>query len=361
MKMTLPSIKTVFVFISIFIYAIAFLLIFKLTGTVVGMLAIFPVLLIAWFWGIWEGLTAGLLSLPLNMVLYWMIGHAGWNEFVQAGIPSAAASVILGMMVGRMHNLHEELKLELVERKKAEESLKEANESLKSLDRMKSNFLSNISHELKTPLSMIKGFASTMLHEKEMDATNRQEFLRIIDEESDRLTKLVNRLMNLTRLEAGKIKLNIKEIDLVAAVNKVIESYRTQLLISGLALETSLPPDLRINADEHNLKEALSHLIDNAIKYTFKYGKIGISIEDKGKEALVSVSDTGCGIPREELPHIFERFYKVENPAEKVGGIGMGLALVKNIIEAHGGGITVESELRKGTKFTLSLPKRRNG
>lgn len=237
------------------------------------------------------------------------------------------------------------------------QELEEANERLKELDRMKSNFLSNVSHELRTPLASIKGFTETILREKDMDENNRQEFLQIVKEETERLAALINRLLNFSRIEIGRIKLKKEDIDLSAAVKEVIEGYKSQARLKQLNFLNELPEDLPpIYADSGNIKEVLSQLLENAIKYTEKYGKVAVSVKDQGNEVSVSVMDNGCGIPKEELPHIFERFYKVERPAEEVGGIGMGLALVKSIVEAHGGKVEVESELGKGSKFGFRLP-----
>ena len=235
-----------------------------------------------------------------------------------------------------------------------------SNEMLKELDRMKSNFLSNISHELHTPLASIKGFTHTILQEKKMEEKDRIEFMHIISEESERLSKLITRLLNLSRIEVGRIRIDRKIFDLSAAAREVMNSYKTSLMIKELTLESDLPQALPIYADQHYFKEALNQLLENAVQYTNKGGMIKIFIRDNADKATISVSDTGCGIPKEDLPHIFERFYKVERPAEKVGGIGMGLAVVKYIVEAHGGTISVESEAGKGTTFGFTLPKGKN-
>jgi len=238
------------------------------------------------------------------------------------------------------------------------QELEEANERLKELDRMKSNFLSNVSHELRTPLASIKGFTETILREKDMDENNRQEFLQIVSEETERLATLINRLLNFSRIEIGRIKLKKENIDLIAAVKEVIEGYKSQARLKRLNLVHELPENLPlIYADSGNIKEALSQLLENAIKYTEKYGRVAVSVKDQGDEVSVSISDNGVGIPKEELPHIFDKFYKVERPAEQVGGIGMGLALVKSIVEAHGGKVEIESEVGKGSKFSFTLPK----
>ena len=246
---------------------------------------------------------------------------------------------------------------DITERKEKTRELKAANERLKELDKMKSNFLSNISHELRTPLASIKGFTETILKEKDMDEKTRVEFMKNIEEDAERLILLINRLLDLSRIEIGKLKINKKEMDLIEAVREVIDSFKTNARIKELTINIDLPDkQLLINADPENIKEAIGQLLENAIKFTANYGNIYISVKDQENEVIVSISDTGPGIPKDELPHIFDRFYKIEKPAEQVGGIGMGLALVKNIVEAHGGKVSVESEVGKGSKFSFSLP-----
>jgi len=281
----------------------------------------------------------------------------------------------LARLISEFFNQKEKLAIEYNERKKTEEALykakeelekrvkertkelEEANERLKELDRMKSNFLSNISHELRTPLTSIKGFTKTILSEKDMAEETREEFMNNIKEDAEKLTLLINRLLDLSRIEIGKLKINKKEMNLTEAVSEAINSFKTDARIKELILNIDLPDkQLLINADPENIKEAIGQLLDNAIKYTANKGNIYISVKDQEDEIIVSISDTGAGIPWDEIPYIFDRFYKVERPAEQVGGIGMGLALVKSIVEAHGGKVSVESEVRKGSKFSFTLP-----
>jgi PAS domain S-box-containing protein len=254
---------------------------------------------------------------------------------------------------------------DITERKQAEEllqrqarDLEDANEKLRELDRMKSNFLSNVSHELRTPLASIKGFVETIVRERDMDEETRQEFLEIVMLDSERLNLLINRLLNLSRLEIGKIKLKKENIDLLAVIRDVIASFGTQARLKKLTLIVELPQNLPlIYADPQYIKEVLVQLVDNSIKYTESEGCITVSVWNKDSDVVISVTDTGIGIPENELPHIFDMFYKVERPAEQVGGIGLGMALVKYIVEAHGGRIRLESKVGKGTKFSFNLPR----
>jgi PAS domain S-box-containing protein len=298
------------------------------------------------------------LGIPINV--YEVEGRdvGGRPKFYE--IRAAVLKTSDGENMGELAILHD-----ITERRQAEELLKkqtrgleEANEKLRELDRMKSNFLSNVSHELRTPLASIKGFTETIIREKDMDENNRQEFLNIIKEESDKLSTLINRLLNLSRLEIGKVKLKKEKIDLVAVIREVIASFGTQARLKELTLIGELPKNLPpIYADPENIKEVLAQLLDNSIKYTEKEGTIRVSVRDQDRNILVSVADTGVGIPGDMLPHIFDMFYKVERPAEQAEGIGMGMALVKYIVEAHGGRIKAESEVGKGSEFIITLPR----
>jgi two-component system phosphate regulon sensor histidine kinase PhoR len=263
------------------------------------------------------------------------------------------------VLQGIFHDVTERKHAAALLKRQAQE-LEEANEKLRELDRMKSNFLSNVSHELRTPLTAIKGFAETIIRDKNMPEESRREFMEVIREDSEKLAVLIDRLLNLSRLEIGRVKLKKENIDLLTLTREVVESFGTQARLKELDFKADLPQELGpLYADPENIKEVLMQLLDNAIKYTEKGGKVGILLRDKGSEVVIAVSDTGAGIPDNEISHIFDMFYKVEKPTEQVGGIGMSLALVKYIVEGHGGRVQAESEVGKGSKFSFSLPKGR--
>lgn len=221
----------------------------------------------------------------------------------------------------------------------------------------KTTFISMISHELKTPVSLIKGYATTLSREDvEWDRTTLLNGLKVIEEEADKLNMLIENLLDATRLQLGTFKLNFGDVDLARIAERLAEKFRTQVTIH--TIETDFPPDFPVvQGDEQRLEQVISNLLSNAIKYSPKGGKIAISGRVAGNSVQVSVSDEGIGLSPEQKDLIFERFYRVDNAlTRETQGAGLGLYIVRSIVEAHGGRIWVESEPGKGTTFTFSLP-----
>ena len=231
---------------------------------------------------------------------------------------------------------------------------------IRGVDRMKTAFVSTVSHELRTPLTSIKGFISTLLDDKEgyYDLTTQREFYTIIDTECDRLTRLISDLLNVSRIEAGRaLDLNPKPVTLPPLVEKVISVQRSYTNKHNLLID--LADDLPIIiADEDKIDQILTNLTNNAIKYSPKGGDVTIIGRKNGDEGVeFHVTDQGMGIPKEHLPKVFERFHRVDNrDTREVGGTGIGLYLVKHLVEAHGGKIWVESDHGKGSSFNFTLP-----
>ncbi|MEW5920103.1 MAG: two-component system histidine kinase PnpS [Bacillota bacterium] len=230
---------------------------------------------------------------------------------------------------------------------------------LRSLERMRSEFAANVSHELRTPLTTIKGYAETLL-----DETNWQEretalhFLRIIDKEAERLSHLLDDLLNLARIESNKGVMKKQKVSVKQTLEDAVSLLKKQAGNKNLEvkLETG-QKEWSIQGDHDWLLQLFIDLLDNAIKYTPEGGKIVITIEEKENECIVAVSDTGIGISGEDLPHIFERFYRADKArSRRLGGTGLGLAVVKHIVEAHNARINVKSTVGQGTTFTLSFP-----
>ena len=249
-----------------------------------------------------------------------------------------------------------ELEKEILERKKAESLIKEQNERLKELDRMKSEFLSIAAHELRTPLTSILGFSEILLKRK-LDEEKKNKFLKIINEESVSLSSLINDLLDLSRIESGigfKIKKVPTEIKEVILEN--VDLFRAQT--DKHTFKVNLPDDLvKIEADKDKISQVMENLISNAVKFSPQGGEITVSIEQSEEKAKISISDIGMGIPEKDLPHIFEKFYRADNASRAaIGGTGLGLAIAKYIIESHGGEISVESKLGKGSTFSFTLP-----
>ncbi|HUV03669.1 MAG TPA: ATP-binding protein [Armatimonadota bacterium] len=230
---------------------------------------------------------------------------------------------------------------------------------IRSVERMKTAFVSTVSHELRTPLTSIKGFVSTLLADTEgyYDQATQREFYQIIDTECDRLTRLISDLLNVSRIEAGRaLELNPKPVQLPSLIEKVVSAQRsyTTKHTFKLDIEEDLPI---VVADEDKVDQILTNLVSNAIKYSPKGGEVTIAGRKDSNGVAISVGDQGIGIPKDQLLRIFDRFHRVDNrDAREVGGTGIGLYLVKHLVEAHGGSISVDSEVEKGSTFTFTLP-----
>ena len=229
---------------------------------------------------------------------------------------------------------------------------------LEELNRLKSDFISNISHELRTPLASIIGFSESILSDPEMPAEMKNEFNQIILTEGKRLAKLVDDVLDISKIEDGKLELNKGECNIIKLIKDVIESNAENLENKDLTFTSELP-DVKIilNADRDKLFQVFDGLINNAIKFTPKGGRVSVICQNLFKEFEVIVTDTGVGIPQKDIPYIFEKFYRVSRPGTEIAGTGLGLVFVKRIIDLHKGLITVQSEEKKGTSFIIKLPK----
>ncbi|MGQ9454845.1 MAG: ATP-binding protein [Armatimonadota bacterium] len=231
---------------------------------------------------------------------------------------------------------------------------------IRSVERMKTAFVSTVSHELRTPLTSIKGFISTLLQDTEgfYDKETVREFYTIIDQECDRLTRLISDLLNVSRIEAGRaLELNPQPVNLPDLIEKVVAAQKsyTNKHEFKIELDPTLPV---IVADPDKVDQILTNLTNNAVKYSPEGGTITVTGKPVDGMVQISVIDQGMGIPKEHLNKVFDRFHRVDNrDTRKVGGTGIGLYLVKHLVEAHGGRIWVESELGKGSTFTFELPK----
>jgi two-component system, OmpR family, phosphate regulon sensor histidine kinase PhoR len=230
---------------------------------------------------------------------------------------------------------------------------------LKKLEQMRKDFVANVSHELKTPVTSIKGFAETLLDGAMNNKETLEAFLSIINKESDRLQSLIQDLLDLSKIEHQEFRLHIQKVNLVALlkdVNTMLDkkAYAKEI---NLSLECTLD-DLYIQGDFDRLKQIFINLITNAILYTPAKGYVKVSIIDHGKKVAVHVIDTGVGIAANEIPRIFERFYRVDRARSRdSGGTGLGLAIVKHLVEAHHGHITVKSKVGEGSEFIIELQK----
>lgn len=230
-------------------------------------------------------------------------------------------------------------------------------EAFKKVDQLKSELLSTVSHELRTPLASIKGYASSLLREDvEWEPEVRREFLQIIDEESDRLTALIDDLLQMSEIEAGVLRVDRQPVKISRLAQKVVKKLRPQIRDHQVSVNivADVPETL---ADPRRIEQVLHNLIVNATKYSQEGTPILVRVERRGSEILVSVRDQGIGIPQEHVDHVFERFYRVDGTlARQTGGSGLGLPICRGLVEAHEGKIWVESQLGKGSTFFFSIP-----
>ena len=227
---------------------------------------------------------------------------------------------------------------------------------LRSLQTMRREFVGNISHELRTPLAAIKAIVDTLRDGAIDDRVAATDFLNRLDVEVDGMTQMVNELIELSRIETGKIKLKLEPVNINTLAEEVITRLVPQASRQQVSISAKLNPDLPVvQADKERIQQVLVNLLHNAIKFTPAGGKIEVSTDLDGQTVIIQVSDTGIGISQEDLPHIFERFFKADK-SRSSGGTGLGLAIAKHIIQIHGGYVWVRSELGKGSTFGFSLP-----
>ena len=239
----------------------------------------------------------------------------------------------------------------VMERKKAEEARRE-------LDRMKSEFIATVSHELRTPLQSIMGFTKLMVQDKALDPITQTRFLATIDKQSERLAGLIDDLLDISRLEAGKFVLKRQRLSLRDTIRSAIYELSSLIKEKAILIVDNVPEGLPdVEADEARIKEVMLNLVGNAIKFSGEGGKITVNAQVTHNEILVQIIDQGIGIPAEALPHLFQKFYQIDGSNTRIrGGLGLGLYITKQIVEAHGGQIRVESKLNQGSTFSFTLP-----
>jgi len=230
---------------------------------------------------------------------------------------------------------------------------------LRRLERVRRDFVANVSHEFKTPLTAIQGFAETLLGGALDDLENRNRFVEIIREHAQRLARLTDDLLKLSRIEAGRLELETRPIRVEGIVNGCVETARLNAEARGLRIVVNLPDEMpAIRGDGAQLGEVLQNLLDNALQYTPAGGQIELKARSNGHDVIFTVTDTGIGIPESDLERIFERFYRVDAArSREAGGTGLGLAIARHIVDAHGGRIWVESAIGQGSRFHFSIPR----
>lgn len=226
------------------------------------------------------------------------------------------------------------------------------------LAQAKSNFVANVSHELKTPLSLLSLFSEILELGLVKNEEKKIEYYQVMRHETRRLNKMIDNILDFSKIEAGRKTYNFADSDMAELIENVLSSYRYQIDNSGFDVQTNMQPDLpSVSIDREAMTQAISNLLDNAIKYSREVKQLSITTKTVGPDLSLEIADRGIGIPRAEQVKIFEKFYRVGNGlVHDVKGSGLGLSLVKHIIEAHKGTISVESDVGKGSRFTILLP-----
>jgi len=229
---------------------------------------------------------------------------------------------------------------------------------LKELEKVRQDFVANVSHELRTPLTTIKGYAETLL-EGALQEEVATQFVQVIKRHTDRLTKIVEDLLTLSKIESKEFQLKPENVLISGIIDDAIDFVKELSERKGISIrKNDISPSLTVHADRDYLEQVLINLFDNAIKYGREGGEIIISAIEEGRgEVQISLRDNGTGIPKEDLPRIFERFYRVDRGrSRELGGTGLGLSIVKHLVQAHGGRVWAESQLGEGSTFYFTLP-----
>lgn len=238
-------------------------------------------------------------------------------------------------------------------------NLKEDIAKLEKLERVRSEFLANVSHELRTPIFSIQGFIETLIDGAIDDPKVNREFLQKAYEHSERLNTLLNDLIEISRIESGEMRMSFRYFDISEFLRKIVEEMLPKAQKKSIQLRTTgEAKELLVLGDKERIRQALSNLVDNSIKYTDRGGAIEVGCSELPNSVRIFVKDNGSGIGEEHLGRIFERFYRVDKDRSRsVGGTGLGLAIVKHIIEAHNSKVEVESDPGRGSEFSFVLKK----
>jgi two-component system, OmpR family, phosphate regulon sensor histidine kinase PhoR len=229
---------------------------------------------------------------------------------------------------------------------------------LRRLERVRRDFVANVSHEFKTPLTAIQGFAETLLNGALDDLAHRTRFVEIIREHAWRLARLTDDLLKLSRIEAGRLELEMRPVRVEGLIGGCVETARFKADAKSIEIHVDLPAEMpAVRGDGTQLGEVLQNVLDNAVQYTPENGKIEVIARFDEKDVVFTVTDTGIGIPQSDLERIFERFYRVDAArSREAGGTGLGLAIARHIVDAHGGRIWVESAIGHGSRFHFTVP-----
>ncbi|MGZ4352894.1 MAG: sensor histidine kinase [Gaiellaceae bacterium] len=304
-------------------------------------------------------LGGALLTAPAVLVIEKALGHQ--VHAYELAIGGAVLSVlVLARLSGLVRGLDRARTAERSARRDAEQAqrlLREQNEQLVELDRLKDEFVSLVSHDLRTPLTSISGYVELLQENERLDDESRG-FLDVVDRNANRLLRLVDDLLFVARVAAGRLELELTEVDLVAVAEHCVDTARPRAVRAGIELELLVEGAAATAGEPHRLSQLLDNLVSNAIKFTPDGGRVSVRVAREGRSAVLEVSDTGIGIPPEERPHLFECFYRAPAAVERqIQGTGLGLHIAKAIVDAHAGRIAVvPHEGASGTTFRVELP-----
>lgn len=230
----------------------------------------------------------------------------------------------------------------------------------RQLDKMRKDFIANVSHELRTPISMLQGYSEAIVDDIAESQEEKKEMAKVIYDESLRMGRLVNELLDLARMEAGHLQLTMEEINISSFINRIIHKFQGLAKDNEIQLFAEIENGITsISFDPDRIEQVLTNLIDNAIRHTPKGGSVKLSVSSEDTGIMIRVKDSGSGIPEDDLPFVFERFYKADKARTRGrAGTGLGLAIAKNIIDSHRGHISVQSKLGQGTTFSFLLPRK---
>ncbi|MDR7236956.1 ATP-binding protein [Neobacillus drentensis] len=230
----------------------------------------------------------------------------------------------------------------------------------RQLDKMRQDFIANVSHELRTPISMLQGYSEAIVDDIAESQEEKKEMAKVIYDESLRMGRLVNELLDLARMEAGHLQLTMEDVNITSFINRIIHKFQGLAKDNEIQLYAEIENETTtISFDPDRIEQVLTNLIDNAIRHTPKGGSVKLNVTSDDKGIMIRVKDSGTGIPDEDLPFVFERFYKADKARTRGrAGTGLGLAIAKNIIDAHRGHISVQSKLDHGTTFSFLLPRK---
>ena len=309
-----------------------------------------------------ETLGALVLSLPvdeLQSALETVKRQLMTVFLIVAGAAMAAALMLSGMLTRPVKgDLSARVNVRTSgELKELAESYNAMAEQIEHLDRSRSQFVANASHELKTPLATMKLLLENMLYQPDMPQELRTEFMQDINHEIDRLSGIITDLLTLTQMDSHSSPLRVTKVDLSALTEETVHTLQIAAEKKGQTLTADIAPGITLDGDSGKLMQIFYNLTDNAIKYTPENGHIAVRLAQSGANVLFAVTDDGIGIPEEDQKHIFERFYRVDKARSRAtGGTGLGLSIVRQLAAMHGGTVSVSSQPGQGATFTVTLP-----